>query len=109
VANVVKHAPNPDLRVRLFSAEGDAVLSVDSRGSWRAESGGRGLQELRDRLAAFGGSLSVERGSGRNIVTARIPHRETTGWHVDNRARSSDPVSPPEFLSSDPPTSEVEP
>ena len=75
LANVLKHADARGVRLTARVEEGAVVLTVadDGRGG-AAERDGSGLVGLADRLAALGGTLSVESPeAGGTTVVARIP------------------------------------
>ena len=75
--NVAKYAGASDVKIRLWSDGDELAFSVtdDGRGFDRANvSLGSGLKNMSDRLAALGGSLSLESEPGRGTtVTGRLP------------------------------------
>ncbi|MGH7011273.1 MAG: HAMP domain-containing sensor histidine kinase, partial [Caulobacteraceae bacterium] len=77
VTNAVRHAKAERIEVALFpSARGEITLEVKDDGTGRGETGGAGLGliGMRERAAAAGGVLSIDRGSGGWRVLARIPN-----------------------------------
>jgi signal transduction histidine kinase len=60
VTNVLKHAGASHLRVELAGRVSDVRLLVEDDGRGGADASGSGLSGLGDRVAALGGSLSVE-------------------------------------------------
>ena len=75
LANVLKHADASGVRLSARVDDGAVVLAIadDGRGG-AAERNGSGLVGLADRLAALGGTLSVESPeAGGTTVVARIP------------------------------------
>jgi signal transduction histidine kinase len=76
LTNVQKHAPGASVLVRLACDDGRLVLSVvdDGPGVTERDGAGTGLQNMADRIAAVGGSLSVETGpDGGTRVVASVP------------------------------------
>lgn len=76
VTNVVRHSEAGECVLRLDVEDGTAVLRVTNDGvgdAVVATSGGNGLAGLRERLAAVGGTLDVDRADGRFTLTARLP------------------------------------
>ncbi len=75
LANVAKHAGASEVSVRAVRQNGSLVLSVrdDGRGG-ALPAAGSGLAGMSDRVAALGGTLSVDSPSGRGtMVTAELP------------------------------------
>jgi signal transduction histidine kinase len=75
LANVAKHAGASEVSVRAVRQNGSLVLSVrdDGRGG-ALPAAGSGLAGMSDRVAALGGTLSVDSPSGRGtVVTAELP------------------------------------
>jgi signal transduction histidine kinase len=60
VTNVLKHAGASHLRVELAERVADVRLLVEDDGRGGADASGSGLAGLHDRVAALGGSLTVE-------------------------------------------------
>jgi signal transduction histidine kinase len=88
VQNAAKHSGVADVSVRLTDTSGRWLLSVIDQGAGFdlrtvAAGTGAGLVNMRDRLDAVGGTLTVESGLGRGTtVTAevpRIPDRDAGG------------------------------
>ena len=77
LANVLKHAGAQHVRLTAREEDGAIVLTVADDGRGGAEQrNGSGLVGLADRLAALGGSLSVQSpAGGGTTVVARIPVR----------------------------------
>ncbi len=75
LANVAKHAGASEVSVRAVRQNGSLVLSVQDDGRGGAlPAAGSGLAGMSDRVAALGGTLSVESPSGRGtMVTAELP------------------------------------
>lgn len=76
VTNVVKHARATRIEVSATVAGGELVLTVrdDGCGFDVASAEARGLEHLRDRARAVGGSLGVRSAPGRGtVVTAVLP------------------------------------
>ena len=79
LTNAVKHAGPASARVRLRWARGALELSVtdDGRGPDGGAAGGHGLIGMRERVAAYGGSLSAGPAPGGGYeLRARIPLEE---------------------------------
>jgi signal transduction histidine kinase len=79
LANVAKHAGAESVAVRLRA--GDPLeLTVSDDGVGGADPHGSGLQNLADRLATVGGSLTVDAGAATGtLVVARVPGRRRRG------------------------------
>jgi signal transduction histidine kinase len=60
VTNVLKHAGASHLRIELAGRPAGVSLLVEDDGRGGVDAGGSGLAGLRDRVAALGGSLSVD-------------------------------------------------
>ena len=81
LTNAIKHAPGSHVVVTLRREGGDVCIGVADAGSASAHrspiaaaSGGRGLLGMRERAAAYGGSLVAERpASGGFTVQGRLP------------------------------------
>jgi signal transduction histidine kinase len=75
IANAQKHARASSIRVDVRAVTGALVVEVLDDGAGGAvERGGGGLQGLRDRVEADGGTLSIDSPSGYGTtVLARIP------------------------------------
>jgi signal transduction histidine kinase len=74
VTNAQKHSGASRIAVEVRVLEGWLDLIVDDDGRGRADPAGSGLQGVRDRAEAAGGSLQVsERPSGGTRVHARLP------------------------------------
>lgn len=72
VTNVVRHAGASVCRVSLADEDGHAVLTIQDDGVGSLAAEGRGLQGMRQRVAAIGGTLDVDRGNGFK-VTVTLP------------------------------------
>jgi signal transduction histidine kinase len=71
LANVGKYAQASHVTIRVFGAEGLAVIEISDDGIGGAESGaGSGLQGLADRVEALGGRLRVDSPVGAGTVLA---------------------------------------
>ncbi|PWU25588.1 MAG: hypothetical protein C5B48_00550 [Candidatus Rokuibacteriota bacterium] len=78
VTNVLKHAGASHLRVELAEQAADVRLLVEDDGRGGADTSGSGLAGLRDRVAALGGSLSVEAApAGGTRLMASLPRGRT--------------------------------
>ncbi|HYU16246.1 MAG TPA: PAS domain S-box protein [Candidatus Acidoferrum sp.] len=81
LTNVARHAAAHQVRVRLEQTERCLVLEVadDGRGidqAERARSGSLGILGIRERVAAFGGTLELRGGPGRGTTAVvRVPVR----------------------------------
>jgi signal transduction histidine kinase len=80
VYNVAKHAGARTGTIALAAAGKDVVLSVADDGTGFAESpgdgrrrGGFGLFSVRERVALFGGEVSIETTEGGSTVSVRVP------------------------------------
>jgi signal transduction histidine kinase len=75
LTNVLKYADATRATVRVRGEAGTIVVDVEDDGTGGADpSRGSGLRGLEDRVAALGGTLSVQSSPGRGTrVTARIP------------------------------------
>jgi signal transduction histidine kinase len=72
LANSLKHARARAVAVRLQAGD-ELLLTIVDDGAGGVDAQGTGLVNLRDRLAAVGGSLALDdRGSGTRLV-ARVP------------------------------------
>ena len=60
VANAAKHARSEEVRISVVHDGTHLTVCVTDRGVGGADASGRGLQGLTDRVAALGGSLTVE-------------------------------------------------
>jgi two-component system sensor histidine kinase DesK len=72
ITNVVRHARASICRVALFREHGEVVLTVQDDGAGGPLTEGNGLTGMRERVAAAGGTLSVDSGGG-VTVCARFP------------------------------------
>jgi signal transduction histidine kinase len=81
--NVTKYAGASTTTVRLSQRNGSLAFTVEDDGRGfdpRAASGGSGLQGMADRLAAVGGSLEIDSGTGRGTtVRGRVPIADIAG------------------------------
>ena len=78
VANAQKHAQAASVRVRVAMRHGRlAIEIVDDGIGGAAETPGSGLQGLRDRVEAVGGSFAVDSTHRGTRITARIPAART--------------------------------
>ena len=80
LSNVMKHAGADGATVRLVEAEGSLVVEVSDQGHGFEAGAVRlsGLDGLRDRVEALGGSLSVSSGpNGGTRVVAKLPARRS--------------------------------
>ncbi|WDG18092.1 sensor histidine kinase [Microbacterium sp. Clip185] len=78
LANCVRHAPGAEVRIRLVKESGEVTVRVDSRGASappaRLAGNGWGLELLRERARALGGTLDAgPRADDGWRVEARIP------------------------------------
>lgn len=75
LTNVGRHAPGADVRLRLAREDADVVLEVTNTltGAAPAPGSGSGLEGMRVRAEAVGGSASAGRDGERWRVTARVP------------------------------------
>jgi signal transduction histidine kinase len=80
IQNALKHATASHVRVTLRHDAGELAATVTDDGTGFDVDGtpdGSGLSNMRDRLDAVGGELTVETSSGGTVVTARV---RTEGW-----------------------------
>lgn len=75
LANVLKHSGASEAGVTISAADSVITLQLADNGCGFDPSGGgyTGLQGLRDRVEAVGGSLRVNSGSGGTTLAARLP------------------------------------
>ena len=75
LANVLKHSGASEAGVTISAADSGITLhSADNGCGFDPEGGAHtGLQGLRDRVEAVGGSLRVNSGSGGTTLAARLP------------------------------------
>lgn len=76
VQNALKHAAASYVRVTLAAQDTELVATVaDDGGGYSAEAArdGTGLSNMRDRLDAIGGQLTIETSSAGTLVTAHVP------------------------------------
>lgn len=109
LANAAKHAPRATLVLRLSSSSGLAVLRVTDDGGPSSPAQGTGLRDLADRMAAVGGSLTVEHGPGGTTLTATAPQKRTSGQHVEECVARSDAKDGPPFVAFGSSATEVDP
>ncbi len=80
--NVVKHARAREAQIHLKYAEDEVLLELSDDGAGfdpqaAGQSGGVGLQGIRERVQQLGGTLEIESGVGNGTrLSARIPMRE---------------------------------
>jgi PAS domain S-box-containing protein len=85
LTNVHRHSGSKTANVRLFQADGMAILEVEDRGKglplkilqqandeWLA-SAGVGLRGMTERMRQFGGNLEIASTANRTVVTASVP------------------------------------
>jgi signal transduction histidine kinase len=75
IQNALKHATASHVRVTLSDEVGELAATVADDGSGFDVDGapdGSGLSNMRDRLDAVGGELTIETSSGGTLVTARV-------------------------------------
>jgi signal transduction histidine kinase len=77
LANVLKHSGASEASVTISAADSGIALRLEDDGcGFDPDRGGyTGLQGLRDRLEAVGGSLRVDSGSSGTTLAARLPAR----------------------------------
>jgi signal transduction histidine kinase len=80
LANAVKHAAAPVIRVRLRGSEDQVTLEVADAGCGfdltGPDTGGLGLRTMHDRVAEHGGTLTIDTSPGNGTtVRARFPRR----------------------------------
>ena len=76
LTNVAKHSGSADTEIALLARDSELLISVSDRGSGFVLNGrsGAGLTNLRDRVEALGGRLSIDSAPGRGTsVTAQLP------------------------------------
>ena len=61
------------IRQAVFSADGDAVLTLADDGRGPGDGAGFGLAGMRDRLALVGGSAMLAGDGGGAVLTVRVP------------------------------------
>lgn len=75
VQNALKHAAASHVRVTLREESGELVAEVADDGTGfdvAGTPGGSGLSNMRDRLDAVGGRITIDASSGGTLVTARV-------------------------------------
>jgi two-component system, NarL family, sensor histidine kinase DesK len=72
VTNVVRHAHATACRISLKAHEGRVVLRVEDNGVGGVPSEGNGLAGMRERVAAVGGTVTVDGGGGLHL-TVTVP------------------------------------
>ncbi|MFT4197467.1 MAG: sensor histidine kinase [Pseudoxanthomonas sp.] len=76
--NIVRHARATHARVGFARAGGGVQMRIEDNGRGGIGADGNGLRGMRERIAAFGGSLSIESPKGQGTrVLARLPARGT--------------------------------
>lgn len=103
LANALKHAPGALVEVRLGMTEGDVVLTVTDDGPGPGPSRDGGLIGVRDRVAALGGTLTVDEAH----PGTRIEVRLASCHHVPESGSATDVAGPARLLRSMPPTKEA--
>ena len=74
LTNVLKHAHASEATLRAWRVNGSLLVSVSDDGIGGADPRlGSGLLGLRDRIAAVGGRLSIDSGTGGTRLTAELP------------------------------------
>ena len=76
LANVARHSRAPAVRVALRSRPGEVELEVSDSGQGfdqQRRATGVGLQSMRERVEAVGGTLAVTSGAGGTTLLARVP------------------------------------
>ena len=82
LANVARHSRAPAVRVALRSRPGEVELEVSDTGQGfdqQRRSTGVGLQSMRERVEAVGGTLAVTSGTGGTTLLARVPVADEGG------------------------------
>ena len=82
LANVARHSRAPAVRVALRSRPGEVELEVSDTGQGfdrQRRSTGVGLQSMRERIEAVGGTLAVTSGSSGTTLLARVPVADEGG------------------------------
>ena len=72
VTNIVRHARATTCRVALRIERGDLILTVHDNGIGGLAAEGHGLAGMRERVAALGGSVTVDSSKG-TLLTVRLP------------------------------------
>lgn len=109
LANAAKHAPEAARAVRLFAASDRVVLRVTDDGGPSSTAQGTGLRDLADRMAAVGGSLTVEHGPSGTTLTATAPQEWPSGQHVEECVARPDAKDGPPFVAFRSSTTEEDP
>jgi signal transduction histidine kinase len=77
LTNAAKHSGAASVAIELREHEGELALTIRDDGRGGADPAGSGLQGLADRLAAAGGSFTVDSPPGRGTtVRALVPRRD---------------------------------
>lgn len=82
LTNVVKHASATEATVRIVYGDGDIALSVVDDGagsSTPADPGGHGIVGMRERVALYGGTLTVGPREGRGFAVEALLPTGTSG------------------------------
>ncbi len=105
LTNVIKHAgPGAAVRVGVTYAPDTLCVRVadDGRGAAAGDDGaGHGLIGMRERVTAYGGTLTAGPVPGGYVVTARIPLRDDASAHLEPGARP-EPDHPEPNLDPEP-------
>lgn len=72
VTNVVRHSGARNCHIRVQQAQHDYLLEIEDDGRGGAYTEGQGLQGMRERVEALGGSLLLDRSRGTRL-TVRVP------------------------------------
>lgn len=89
VTNVVRHAQASEVKVGLWAAPGEVTLTVHDNGIGGHAPEGTGLNSMRERLRAMGGTLERDGHDGTRL-TAVWPHAPQT-LGTERTARGADP------------------
>jgi len=112
LTNVHRHSLSRTAVVRLFEAQGQAVLEVEDAGcgidaEHDLAEGGVGLAGMRERMRQLGGTLGVRSGPTGTLVRAAVPIQRPSTGAQGRLASDRSPASAATASSSDRRTHEV--
>ena len=80
VTNSVRHSGGGNCSVRLWQDDGDRILQITDDGKWRRGPAGNGLNGMRERIEAIGGTVELDSSSGARL-TIRLPNNRAKQSH----------------------------